>query len=142
MPYVRAVPHVKRIADFGQVYHRRIALGDGFDDALLTGDGGLVAECGIANIAFVDGTSIVWPDAPVLEGITMQLLEARLAAAGLPTRRRTVRLGDLGSFTGAFVTNARGIASVGRIDDVMLPVDAGVMDAVWQVYEDVPWDQI
>jgi branched-subunit amino acid aminotransferase/4-amino-4-deoxychorismate lyase len=142
VPYQRTVPHVKHVGDFGQTYYRELAERHGRDDALLTAPDGSIAECGIANIAFVDETGIVWPDAPALAGITMQLVEPRLAAAGLPSRRVPVHLADLPSFRGAFVTNARGIAPVARIDDVELGVDTELMDAVSAVYEAVPWDPI
>ena len=72
----------------------------------------------------------------------MQLLEPRLAPAGLPSRRATVRLADLPAYRGAFVTNARGIAPVARIDDVELAVDGELMQAVAAVYASVPWDTI
>ena len=85
---------------------------------------------------------IVWPDAPALAGITMQLVEPRLAAAGLPSRRAPVRLADLPGYRAAFVTNARGIAPVAQIDDLELAVDTELMDAVTAVYQSVPWDPI
>jgi branched-subunit amino acid aminotransferase/4-amino-4-deoxychorismate lyase len=142
VPYLRTLAHVKHLGDFGQTHHRHLAHRHGCDDALLTGPEGAIAECGIANIAFVDAAGVVWPDAPALAGITMQLLEPRLGAAGLPSRRATVRLADLPAYRGAFVTNARGIAPVGQIDDVELAVDGELMQAVAAVYASVLWDPI
>jgi branched-subunit amino acid aminotransferase/4-amino-4-deoxychorismate lyase len=84
----------------------------------------------------------VWPDAPALAGITMQLVEPRLEAAGLPTRREPVHLADLPGYRAAIVTNARGIAPVAQIDDVELAVDTELMDTVMAVYQAVPWDPI
>jgi branched-subunit amino acid aminotransferase/4-amino-4-deoxychorismate lyase len=141
-PYQRTVPHVKHVGDFGQIYYRELAQRHGRDDALLTAPDGAISECGIANIAFVDEAGIVWPDAPALAGITMQLVEPRLVPAGLPSRRAPVHLADLPSLRGAFVTNARGIAPVAQIDDVELTIDAELMKAVQAVYEAVPWDPI
>lgn len=142
VPYLRTVPHVKHVGDFGQTYYRQVAHAHGRDDALLTGPDGAVAECGIANIAFVDADGIVWPDAPALAGITMQLVEPRLAAAGPSSRRAPVHLADLPSFRAAFVTNARGIAPVAQIDGLELAVDTELMDRVVAVYEGVTWDPI
>ena len=142
VPYQRSEPHIKHLADHGQVYHRRRAALAGFDDALLTGADGVIAECGIANIAFLDGSSVVWPDAPALQGITMQLVEPRLSDAGVATRRGPVYLRDVGSYRAAFVTNSRGIAPVGRIDGVAMAVDADLMRTVADVYGSVPWDTI
>ena len=65
---------------------------NGFDDALLTGSEGAVSESAIANIGFFDGSGVVWPDAPLLHGITMQLLERALPELGVPSRRAPVRV--------------------------------------------------
>jgi branched-subunit amino acid aminotransferase/4-amino-4-deoxychorismate lyase len=142
VPYQRSEPHIKHLSDHGQVYHRRRAALAGFDDALLTGADGIVSECGIANIAFFDGASVVWPEAPALQGITMQLVEPRLPSAGVASRRGPVHLRDIGSYHAAFVTNSRGIVPVGRIDGVDVAVDADLMRTVADVYGSVPWDII
>lgn len=135
--YQRAAPHLKHVGGFGQIYYGQLAQQHGFDDALFVGSGGVIAEGAITNVAFFDGGTVVWPDAPALAGITMQLLEPRL-----PSRRAVVRLRDLPAFQGMFVTNSRGVAPVGRVDDQVLPVDATLMDTVMHVYEDVAWDDI
>lgn len=142
VPYQRTVPHVKHVGDFGQTHYRQLAQGHGRDDALFAAPNGAISECGIANIGFVDETGIVWPDAPALAGITMQLLEPRLAGSGLPSRRAPVRLSDLPNYRGAFVTNARGIAPVAQIDDLELAVDTDLMGSLSAVYEAVPWDPV
>ena len=141
-PYVRTAPHIKRIGDFGQAYYRLLAHRDGFDDALLTAPDGGVSECGISNIGFWDGEAVVWPDVPFLDGIGYQLLAPRLAAGGLDSRTGRVDAGDLAPWRGAFVLNARGIAPVGRIDDVQLPVDGELMAALHRIYDAIPFDPI
>jgi branched-subunit amino acid aminotransferase/4-amino-4-deoxychorismate lyase len=143
VPYQRPLPHIKQVGGgFGQSYYRAVAHRAGYAEALLTGPGGVVSEGGITNVGFVDGTGVVWPDAPALDGITMLLLESRLPDAGLPSRRGEVRLADLPAFDAVFVTNSRGIAPVDRVDDVDIPVHPGVMKTVADVYDAVPWDRI
>src|SRR5262245_44199033 len=142
VPYQRSVAHIKHTADFGQRYYQRITHASGFDEALLTGPDAMISEGSITNIGFFDGTNVIWPAAPALAGITMQLLEPALAAAGLPSARAHVRVRDLDSFEGVFVTNARGIASVGQVDDIVLPVNQQLMDKVAASYESVPWDSL
>jgi branched-subunit amino acid aminotransferase/4-amino-4-deoxychorismate lyase len=138
VPYQRPLPHLKQIGGgFGQVYYRRLAAREGFDEALLTGPDGVIAEGGITNVGFFDGAGVVWPDAPALIGITMRLLER-----GVPSRRGTVRLADLPAFDGVFVTSSRGIAPVDRVDDLRVPVVTDRMKAVSEAYEAVPWDRI
>jgi len=142
VPYQRPLPHLKHAGDFGQGYFQRQARREGFDEALLTGPDGTICEGSITNIGFSDGASVVWPAAPVLDGITMQILERMLPGHGMPSQRLPVRVSNLGSFTAAFVTNARGIAPVGRIDDLTLPVDEALMNTLTEAYESGGWDPL
>jgi branched-subunit amino acid aminotransferase/4-amino-4-deoxychorismate lyase len=142
VPYQRSVAHVKHLGDFGQGYFQRLAWRGGFDEALLTGADGVISEGSITNVGFFDGNTIVWPDAPTLAGITMQVLTARIGEFGLTSRRAEVRLADVQSFDGAFVTNARGIAAVASIDEAVLPVDADRMTRLMMAYDSAPWDRI
>jgi prepilin-type processing-associated H-X9-DG protein len=141
-PYARAVPHIKRPGDFGQGYYIDRAVAAGYDDALLVEQDGTVAEAGIANIAFFDGHSVLWPDAPVLAGITMQLVAPRLADYGMPSRTARIGLIDVMCLSGACVTNSRGIAAVDRIDNMPVPVTPVFVKALRDAYESVPWDAI
>jgi branched-subunit amino acid aminotransferase/4-amino-4-deoxychorismate lyase len=140
--YQRPVAHIKHVGTFGQIHYGLAAERAGFDDALLTGPDDVISETSIANIGFIDGDSVVWPDAPLLPGVTMKLLEPALAARGLPSRRRTVRVADLPSFDTVFVSNSTGVAPVGRIDDLTLSVDPGLVKTLTEAYESVPWDVI
>ena len=142
VPYQRSLAHIKHLGDFGQGYYGRLAHRNGFDEALLTTPDGLICEGSITNIGFSDGTGVLWPDAPALAGITMQLVERALAERGVPSRRAPVHVSGLGSFAGAFVTNSHGIAPVGQVDDLILPVDGALMSAVTQAYESAGWDEI
>ncbi|MEU8704856.1 aminotransferase class IV [Streptomyces sp. NPDC048565] len=142
VPYARSVPHIKRPGEFSQTYYGQQARQAGFDEALLTLPGGTVAEGSITNIGFWDGTSVVWPDAPALTGITMALLERGLPQAGPPSVRRGVTLDGLDAYRAAFVTNSQGIAPVHRIDDTPFAVDEDVMKLLGQVYEDAPRETV
>lgn len=136
--YQRPVAHLKHLGDFGQEYYKRLARRGGFDDALLTGVDGAISETTTANIGFFDRTTVVWPDAPMLAGITMQLL----VAGGPPSERRPVTVADLPSFAGAFVANSRGIAALSQVDELALPVDNDLTRTLVEVYESVPGDEI
>ena len=142
VPYQRSLAHIKHIGDFGQGYFSRLARRNGFDEALLTGPDGVICEGSITNIGFSDGGGVLWPAAPALAGITMQILERALAEREVPSRRAPVRVSDLGSFAGAFVTNSHGIAPVGHVDELTLPVDTALMAVLTRAYESAGWDQI
>jgi len=139
--YQRPDPHIKHVAT-DQGHHRRRAERDGFDDAVLVGPGGEVAETTLANVGFLDGPAVVWPDAPLLRGITMQLLERELARRGVPLRRSAVRLADLASLDGAFVSSARGVGAVTAIGDVAFPAEPEGLRLLAETYAAVPWDAI
>ncbi|MGW8763305.1 aminotransferase class IV [Streptomyces sp. NPDC055815] len=135
--YWRPAPHIKHLGGFGQRFHGDAARRAGFDEALLTSPYGEVAEGAVTNIAFWDGTSVVWPSAPCLAGITMALLEPCL-----PSVRRPVTLADLPGFRAAFVTNSRTIAPVTAIDETTFAVDEELMGRVYSAYDSVEWDEL
>jgi branched-subunit amino acid aminotransferase/4-amino-4-deoxychorismate lyase len=139
--YQRPDAHLKHLAT-GQGYYSRLARRNDFDDALLTSPEGFVSETAIANIGFFDESGIVWPDAPLLHGVTMQLLEHRLPELGVRSRRAPVRFTDIAAFDGVFVSNARGIAAVSRLDGLGLPVGEERMQVLDDAYASVPWDPI
>ncbi|MEW1694944.1 MULTISPECIES: aminotransferase class IV [unclassified Streptomyces] len=130
--YWRPAAHIKHLGGFGQAYHRAEALRAGYDEALLTSPRGEISEGAITNIAFWDGTSLVWPSAPCLEGITMTLLSGALESV-----RRPVTQADLPGYRAALVTNARVIAPVTAIDGVGFAVDEELMARVRAAYDAV-----
>jgi branched-subunit amino acid aminotransferase/4-amino-4-deoxychorismate lyase len=146
--YQRPLAHIKHLGGFrlggtdAQTYFRQRAERDGFDDALFTGPHGRISEATIANVGFFDGEAIVWPDAPALAGITMQVLQREHDRAGVGWRWESVALADLGSFDGAFLTNSRGIWPVSAIDDVTYPVDEPRMKQLTDAYDAAEWSEI
>jgi branched-subunit amino acid aminotransferase/4-amino-4-deoxychorismate lyase len=139
--YQRPNAHIKHVTT-DQGHYRRRAQGEGFDDALLTDEGGRISETTMANIGFFDEAGVVWPDARMLRGITMQLLERALPASGMSSRYAPVHLRDIASFDGAFLTNARGIAAITQIDEVGIDVSRRRTDALIEAYASVPWDSL
>jgi branched-subunit amino acid aminotransferase/4-amino-4-deoxychorismate lyase len=139
--YQRPDAHIKHVAT-DQGLYRRHAQRSGFDDAVLVGAKGVVSESTLANIGFFDGAAVVWPDAPMLHGITMQLLERELAGRGVPSRRSTVRLQDIPSFDGAFLCSARGIAAVAAVDHTSFPGESQGLRMLAEAYASVAWDSI
>ncbi|MFE9250214.1 aminotransferase class IV [Streptomyces sp. NPDC007088] len=140
--YVRPLAHVKHLGGFGQIHAGRVAAGEGFDEALLTGPEGLVSEGAVTNVLFHDGERFVAPDGPSLEGTTLRLLAAGLAAAGSPVAREPVRLAELGRFRAAFVCNSQGVAPVQAVDEREFAVDDRLYGRLEEVYGAVPWDVV
>ncbi|MEU6948581.1 aminotransferase class IV [Streptomyces sp. NPDC046316] len=135
--YWRPAPHIKHLGGFGQSYYGEAARREGYDDALLISRDGEIAEGAVTNIAFWDGTSVIWPSAPCLTGVTMALLEQRLGSV-----RRRVTMADLPGMRAAFVTNSRGVSPVGGIDALGFEVDEELMGRVYEAYESVAWERL
>ncbi|MGH8174047.1 MAG: aminotransferase class IV family protein [Rhodanobacteraceae bacterium] len=116
----RTLPHIKHVGTFELFHHRRLAQQAGFDDALFVDATGAISEGSIWNIGFFDGHGIVWPDAPQLHGVSMQLLQVGLEERGMQSSTRRVDLTDIGTFRSAFFTNSgcpvRPIASIDGTD--------------------------
>ncbi|TDD27840.1 hypothetical protein E1218_09245 [Kribbella turkmenica] len=121
----RAVPHLKHTGTFDLVYYARQAEQHGYDDAIFHTAAGEVSEASIWNICFADGTTIVFPDAPVLRGIRQQVLQRGLDT--YPTTRIT--LADLPAYDAAYLTNSI---------DPALPVGSITTDAGTTTYDAHP----
>ncbi|MEV4441279.1 aminotransferase class IV [Streptomyces sp. NPDC049577] len=142
VPYVRTQAHIKHVGVFGQAYHLRRVIAEGFDEALLVGPDGTVTEGAITNVGFLAGDTVVWPDAPALDGITMLLLRRELERAGLRWRRQPVMLDEVADFDAAFVSNSIGVAPVSQIDEVRFATGAEMLRVLRKLYAEVPWDTV
>lgn len=140
--YQRPLAHIKHSGTFAQIHYGLLAERNGFDDALLTSDDGSVLETTIANIGCCRDQAIIWPDAPVPHGITMQLLERSLPDAGLASRHGTIRLCDLATFRAVFLTNSLGISPGGQVGEHILPADATMLRTLADSYQSIPWDPV
>jgi branched-subunit amino acid aminotransferase/4-amino-4-deoxychorismate lyase len=131
----RLLPYVKHVATLGLVYRLRQARCDGFDDVLFVDRDGYVSEGSIWNIGFFDGETIVWPAAPALRGITMQLMQAGLRREGVAWVTRPVHLQDLPRFRSAVLVNSitPGQPVVG-IDNVPLEADPSLLAVLQRAY--------
>ena len=139
--YQRPDAHIKHVTT-DQGHYRRQAQRAGFDDAVLVDGDDVMSETTLANVGFFDGEAVLWPDAPMLHGITMQLLEGELARRDVPARRRTVRLPEIASLDGVFLCSARGVAAVTTVDHTSLPVASAGLRMLAEAYASVSWDSI
>jgi branched-subunit amino acid aminotransferase/4-amino-4-deoxychorismate lyase len=118
----REVPHLKHAATFGLSLARRRAVQAGYDDALFIDAEGRIAEGSIWNIGFVQGDAVAWPEAPMLMGTGMGVLQRGLAEAGLASETRPVSVTDLAGFDAVFICNsATPACAVAEIDGLALP---------------------
>jgi branched-subunit amino acid aminotransferase/4-amino-4-deoxychorismate lyase len=138
--FSRDLAAVKHIGLFSQLRLRRAAQLAGFDDAIFVEADGRVSEGVTWNLGFVDRDGVVvWPDAPVLPGVTMQLLrDAHGDSATVP-----VALSDVGDMRAAFATNVSiGVRTIRAIDDVQFAIDDPTLDLLRKVYAELPSEQL
>jgi len=134
--FTRTLPHVKHVGTFPLFHFRRLAQQAGFDDALFVDEAGNIEEGSIWNIGFFDGDSVVWPYAPQLTGVSMQLLQAGLARNGIGTSTQNVSLSQLGRFRSAFFTNSSvPVRSISCIDTHIFILDPGLDFMLRKSYE-------
>lgn len=120
----REASHLKHVATFGLMRARRQARAGGWDDALFVDPQGRISEGSVWNIGFLRGDHVVWPQAPMLEGVAQALIRRHLTRVGMTDERRPVHRDDLGAFDGAFICNsATPAAGVRAIDGVNWAVD-------------------
>lgn len=116
------LPEVKLVGEAAKTFHLRAAVARGFDDAAFLDRHGRFSEATIWNLAFWDGTSIVWPRAEVLLGTTMSILRRQLERLDVPQTVREVRPADLPGMAGAVVMNSWTPAvPVRQLGEVPLP---------------------
>jgi len=72
----------------------------------------------------------------------MQVLQRELTNAHVPWRHQPVRVADLRSFGGAFVSNSHGRATVAAVDDLTLPTAAPLLQTAVDLLAAAPYDPI
>ncbi|GIE76432.1 hypothetical protein Aph02nite_23820 [Actinoplanes philippinensis] len=141
--YQRDWPAQKSTATMGSTYAARRARLAGYDDALFVGAGNLVSEGTTWNVAFFDGDRVIWPEAPMLKGVTMVLLQLALSMNGTPWTLRPVDAIELPLLTGAAAVNSICPAQpLADIDGVPFPATDKLVSLLREAWESVPFDDI
>ena len=138
--YARDWPSTKHSATMGLTYARRQARQDGFDDALFFTDE-RISEGSTWNVAFWDGERVLWPEAPMLKGVTMVLLQVAMTMTGVPWGIRQVLRSELPDLLAAAAVNSICPAQpIGSIDGVPFPADDKLVGLLRDAWESVPFD--
>lgn len=129
--YSREMPSVKHIGLCGTISLRRKAQLAGFDDVVFTESDGRISEGATWNVGFFDGEHVVWPEADVLDGITMQLIQQAHPNFAV----RPVTIADLASMQAAFATNVSiGVRPISAIDGISLNENHSVISTLRKAY--------
>ena len=80
----------------------------GLDESLLLNEHGFLTEGSISNVFFVSRTGLITPslESGILPGITREVVIELAGALGINVTEGEVRLGELGHFDEAFLTNS------------------------------------
>ena len=140
--FQRPLARLKHVGSWGQGRFREAALAEGFDEGLLVDEQGRISEGTITNVGFWRDGTVMWPDAPKLQGITMLLLRRQLTAAGIPQAEAPVCVHDLASYQGMILSNSHGWAPVSRVDELMIPQDKAFIDIIAAAMDQCRWDAI
>jgi len=141
--YQRELPAIKHVGTFPLFHYRRLAQQAGCDDALFFAADGRISEGSVWNIVFFDDNGAIWPDAPQLCGVSLQLLQAGLVRRGVAGRMQSVRIQDLAGVRGAFFTNSSvPVQPIARIDDVEFALDDALTRMLVEAYECNPLELV
>ncbi|MGK5685392.1 aminotransferase class IV [Actinoplanes sp. URMC 104] len=136
-------PEHKHSATMRQVRARLLARAAGFDDALSIGADGLVREGTTWNVAFFNGDQVVWPQAPMLKGVTMVLLQIAMSMRGTPWTLRPVPATELPDFTAAVAVNSNAAArEITTIDDLAYSAGDKLAELIAETWRSVPFDAL
>lgn len=135
----RFLPHIKHVGEPAKTRLLRGAVADGFDDAAFLDGEGRFSEATIWNLAFWDGSSVLWPRAGLLTGTTMGIVRRQLDRLGIGQRTVAITPEDLPALAGAVVMNSwtPGVA-VHRIGAVELPAAPPFLELLHRAYEAEP----
>jgi len=140
--FQRPLARLKHVGSWGQGRSGDAALAAGFDEGLLTDETGRISEGTVTNVGFWRDGTVIWPDAPKLDGITMLVLRRQFAAVGVSQAEETIRVQDLARYGGMILCNSRGWAPVGRVDDQVISYDEAFTAVIKAALDSCPWDEI
>lgn len=141
--YEREAPHLKHVATFGLLRTRRAARAAGFDDVLFMGYDGRISEGSLWNIGFLERETVVWPQAPMLMGVTQALLSQGLRDHGLAQTTRPITVADFPRFDAAFLCNsATPAASIKAIDGHVFDVRSDLIDRLQSLWRTTPLETV
>ncbi|MBD0711173.1 MULTISPECIES: aminotransferase class IV family protein [unclassified Streptomyces] len=135
----RFLPSVKHVGEPAKTYWLRRATEQGHDDVAFTDRTGRLSEGSIWNLAFWDGTRVLWPSAAMLDGITMSIVRRQLDRLGIPQRVQDLTPADLPELSGAAVMNSwtPGVP-VRRMGPTPLPEAPDFTDLLHRAYQAEP----
>ncbi|MFA5683880.1 MAG: aminotransferase class IV [Lysobacteraceae bacterium] len=124
----RYLPDIKHSGLFDLLDLRRRAQLAGFDDVLLKDGAGRISEGSTWNLGALRDDTLFWPEAPRLQGTTMQLLAQGWKNLGGQIVTRVIDSATLARMQLVFCCNAGGVWPVASLDEAPLAMDAQLLE--------------
>lgn len=102
----RPLAAIKHVGEIGKTYYLHQAIREGFDDAAFVNQRGHLSEATIWNLVFWDGETVIWPEAEMLKGTMMGMVQRQLARLGVQQRCEVITLERVKELSGAAVMNS------------------------------------
>lgn len=102
----RPLAAIKHVGEASKTFYLHQAIRQGFDDAAFVDRHGRLSEATIWNLVFWDGEAVIWPEAAILTGTMMGIVQRQLARLGIPQRQEDITLDRLENLSGAAVMNS------------------------------------
>lgn len=119
---------------FENIYIKRYALENGFDDAIFLDYENRILECSISNIFFIKSNQIYTPnkELPILNGIMKKRIIRLCGELKINIVETDIKITDLKNFEFCFVSNSlMGIMKVEKINDIKFKQDNNIFNELW-----------
>ncbi|WP_022963753.1 aminotransferase class IV family protein [Halopseudomonas pelagia] len=90
----------------GKTFYLHQAIRQGFDDAAFVDSRGHLSEATIWNLVFWDGDAVIWPEASMLRGTMMGIVQRQLERLDIPQRHEAITFERLRELSAAAVMNS------------------------------------
>ncbi len=119
---------------FENIYIKRYALENGFDDAVFLDYENRILECSISNIFFIKNNQIYTPnkDLSILNGIMKKRIIRLCGELKINIVETDIKITDLKNFEFCFVSNSlMGIMKVEKINDIKFKQNNDIFNELW-----------
>ncbi|WP_373599500.1 aminotransferase class IV [Paraclostridium bifermentans] len=119
---------------FENIYIKRYALENGFDDAIFLDYENRILECSISNIFFIKNNQIYTPnkDLSILNGIMKKRIIRLCGELKINIVETDIKITDLKNFEFCFVSNSlMGIMKVEKINDIKFKQNNDIFNELW-----------
>ncbi|WP_339650291.1 aminotransferase class IV family protein [Halopseudomonas pelagia] len=102
----RSFAAIKHVGESGKTFYLHQAIRQGFDDAAFVDSRGHLSEATIWNLVFWDGDAVIWPEASMLRGTMMGIVQRQLERLDIPQRHEAITFERLRELSAAAVMNS------------------------------------